>query len=72
MSDQAANDLARMAYDQYAIVTGGKNYQGLPMPAYADLGETIQAAWQAAVMAVVRAVTVDTGSGDGSEPAPAE
>jgi len=56
--DNQLNDLARMAYDQYAIVTGGKNYQGLPMPHYNDLGDTIQSAWRAAAGAIARAVTL--------------
>jgi len=45
-------ELARRAYHAYGEVTGGKNYRGEPMPAWEDLGETIQAAWRAAVAAV--------------------
>jgi hypothetical protein len=44
--------LARAAYAAYGESTGGKNYQGLPMPAFDDLGDTIQAAWRAAAAAV--------------------
>lgn len=47
-------DLARKAYTAYGQATGGKNYQGLPMPAFDDLGDTIQHAWKAAVQAVDR------------------
>lgn len=49
-------DLARKAYDAYGRVTDHKNYQGLPMPLFDDLGETIQKAWCAAVDAVVNEV----------------
>lgn len=62
MTDNPQLDgLAQMAYHQYGATTGGKNYQGLPMPDYADLGEAIQAAWRAAAGAVARAVTVPDG-----------
>jgi hypothetical protein len=39
--------LARLAYAAYGKVTGGKNFQGDPMPAFDDLGAVIQAAWRA-------------------------
>lgn len=39
---------AQRAYDAYGAVTEHKNFQGDPMPAWADLGDTIQAAWVAA------------------------
>ncbi len=41
-------ELARQAYTAYGQVTGFKNFQGLPMPAFDDLGDTIRAAWYAA------------------------
>lgn len=44
---------ARAAYSGYGVVTDHKNYQGLPMPAFDDLGPTIQAAWRAAADAVL-------------------
>ncbi len=47
--------LARQAYRAYGMVTGFKNYQGNPMPAYDDLGETIQEAWRAAALQVAQA-----------------
>ncbi|SHI68844.1 hypothetical protein [Streptomyces sp. 3214.6] len=50
-------DLARTAYAAYGEATGGLNYRGLPMPAWEDLGDTIQQAWIAAVIAVARDVT---------------
>jgi hypothetical protein len=43
-----AEMLARAAYAAYGEVTGYKNYQGLPMPTFNELSETIQRAWTAA------------------------
>jgi hypothetical protein len=43
--------IARAAYAAYGEVTGGKNHRGEPMPAYDELGEKIQQAWQAAALA---------------------
>jgi hypothetical protein len=43
--------VARAAYAAYGEVTGGTNFQGQPLPAYDDLGDTIQRAWQAAAVA---------------------
>jgi hypothetical protein len=40
---------AEEAYARYGAVTDFKNFRGDPMPAFADLGEKIQAAWEAAV-----------------------
>lgn len=51
-------DMARKAYAAYAAAVDNKNYQGLPMPEYDDLGEKIQQAWHYAV-AVVIAEVVD-------------
>ncbi|HEY6116971.1 MAG TPA: hypothetical protein VI172_13535 [Candidatus Dormibacteraeota bacterium] len=50
-------ELARVAYAAYGEATGGLNYQGLPMPDFDDLGDTIQRAWIAAATAVARDVT---------------
>lgn len=44
--------LARIAYEAYGETTGHKNYAGLPMPAWEDLGDTIQTAWVNAAAAV--------------------
>jgi len=44
--------LAKAAYAAYGDSTGGKNWQGLPMPTWADLPVTTRAAWMAAVDAV--------------------
>lgn len=56
-----ADALARIAYAAYGDTTGGKNYQGLPMPTYDDLGDTIQAAWRNAAGALVRAALAAKG-----------
>lgn len=63
-------DLALVAYEAYARSTGGKTYDGRDMPAYDDLGDTIQAAWQAAAQAVVDTVAEQDAS-DGVALAPA-
>lgn len=39
---------AEEAYQRYGAVTDFKNFRGEPMPAFADLGDNIQAAWEAA------------------------
>lgn len=44
--------MAKLAYVAYGRTTGFKNFQGNPMPAFNDLGDTIQAAWKAAALAV--------------------
>jgi hypothetical protein len=49
--------LAQIAYEAYGEHTDGKNYQGLPMPVWRDLPQGIQAAWTAAVDAVVKECT---------------
>ena len=54
MDDAERVVLAQTAYEAYGASTGGKNYQGLPMPSWGDLGEPIRAAWVAAVTTVVR------------------
>ena len=51
--------LAQIAYEAYGDMTGRKNYQGLPMPEWADLPPLIKAAWNAAVNATVKAVLED-------------
>lgn len=44
--------LAKLAYTAYGLSTGGKNYQGLPMPDWDALGDSIQGAWVSAINAV--------------------
>ena len=41
--------LAGEAYHRYGSVTGFKNFQGNPMPAFDDLPDTIKRAWEHAV-----------------------
>jgi len=50
--DEALNRLAIAAYQAYGRITDMKNYQGNPMPEYADLPDPIKAAWRAAVSQV--------------------
>lgn len=52
MSDDDQLTMAQLAYTAYGQTTDFKNYQGNPMPAWGDLGDTIQAAWVAAANAV--------------------
>lgn len=49
-------DLARAAYHAYGERTDFRNFQGNPMPAWGDLGETIQDAWRAAAIGFLAAV----------------
>lgn len=51
MTDNETTELAKLAYDAYGANRDYKNYQGLPMPAWEDLGD-IQAAWEAAAEAI--------------------
>lgn len=46
---------AQHAYAAYEATTGGLNYRGEPMPAWEQLGDTIQAAWTAAAAAILAA-----------------
>lgn len=48
-----AGDAAQAAYAAYGASTGGKNYQGLPMPAWEDLPAEIRAAWGAAAASIL-------------------
>lgn len=43
---------ARKAYAAYGDSTGGKNFQGNPMPTFDALPDAIKAAWRAACAAV--------------------
>lgn len=49
---------AQSAYRAYGEVTGFKNYQGLPMPEWENLTDTIRAAWVGAVKDVFRQLAV--------------
>jgi len=41
-------EIAKEMYYSYGEVTGHRDFQGDPMPAWSALGETIQKAWVAA------------------------
>ena len=41
-------DVAEQAYHAYGDTVGWKNFAGQQMPAFTDLPETIQRAWEAA------------------------
>jgi hypothetical protein len=51
----AQTPLAEVAYQAYGSATDFKNYQGNPMPAWADLPDTIRHAWTVAADAVLTA-----------------
>lgn len=48
----------QLAYQAYGQVTDFKNYQGLPMPEWADLTAIIRAAWEAAAQRIIDATIV--------------
>lgn len=50
--------LAENAYNAYGKTTDFKNFQGNPMPKWADLPEGIQTAWKAAVNDVMKSLKV--------------
>ncbi|MEV8324582.1 hypothetical protein [Kitasatospora sp. NPDC056731] len=50
---------AQLAYEAYGTVTNFRNYQGNPMPAWADLPSIIRAAWATAESAVMVATVRD-------------
>lgn len=48
--------LAEQAYEAYGSITDHKNYAGLPMPDWDELGEKIQSAWIEATYHTVKMV----------------
>lgn len=48
LSSEDQTKLAKQAYYAYGGVTDFKNYQGLPMPEWDNLTDTIREAWKAA------------------------
>lgn len=61
------DDVARAAYAAYGETTGHKNFRGEPMPAYDELGTTIQNAWRAAARVAHRIGYIDAGHPDAVE-----
>ncbi|MER8030750.1 hypothetical protein ABTZ78_17525 [Streptomyces bauhiniae] len=57
----APHDLARIAYEAYGETTGHKNVRGEELPAWQELGETVQTAWTASARAVLQADRADRG-----------
>lgn len=51
--NRALVDLTHRAYAAYGDTVDWKNYAGLPMPQWPDLGEKIQRAWLAAIGAAI-------------------
>lgn len=47
-SPELYTETAESMYNAYAAVTDNKNFQGNPMPNFADLPPKIQSAWEAA------------------------
>lgn len=50
-------ELAMAGYVAYGDYVEWQNYQGLPMPAWIDLGERIQGAWMAAASRIAEQAT---------------
>ncbi|CUW29711.1 MULTISPECIES: hypothetical protein [Streptomyces] len=59
MSPPTPRELAQTAYAAYGAATGQKNYQGLPMPAWADLPALTQLAWTEAAATIALNVVSD-------------
>jgi len=51
--DKGIDRLAQSAYHNYGAVTNYLNYQGLPMPEWKDLPDTIRNAWRNAILSVL-------------------
>ncbi len=45
MVPQELVDLARASFEAYCDAVGGRNYAGDPIPAWDDLGSTVQEGW---------------------------
>ncbi|MFI6249060.1 hypothetical protein [Streptomyces sp. NPDC051016] len=56
MARHDPTELARTAFAAYGKATGGKNVRGDAIPAWDDLGPTVQTAWEVAAEAVARRV----------------
>ncbi len=51
--DKGIDRLAQSAYHSYGAVTDYLNYQGLPMPEWKELPDTIRSAWRNAILSVL-------------------
>ena len=52
MPELKTKNLGELAYNGYRDHTGGKTWNGYPMPMWADLPAHVQAAWNTAASAV--------------------
>jgi hypothetical protein len=59
MAPHSPSDLGQIAYLAYSDAVGGTTHDGRPMPAWEDLGETVQGGWTAAA-----ASAIDHAAGD--------
>ena len=53
-------NIARQAYNAYGKSTDFKNYQGLPMPDFDSLPDSVKCAWVAACERVLELLSVNT------------
>lgn len=44
--------IARIGYERYALSSGNKNFQGMPMPTWDELPEAIRTHWCNATLAI--------------------
>lgn len=56
MARHDPTQLAKVAFTAYGRATGGKTHDGKPIPAWEDLGPTVQTAWEVAAEAIARKV----------------
>ncbi|MET8765872.1 hypothetical protein [Streptomyces sp. NPDC004658] len=59
MPQPSPSELGLTAYLAYSEPTSGATHDGRPMPAWDDLGDTVQGAWIAAAVAVAEHATAD-------------
>ncbi|MET8765459.1 hypothetical protein [Streptomyces sp. NPDC004658] len=59
MPQPSPSDLGLIAYLAYSEATSGVTHDKRPMPAWDDLGDTVQGAWIAAAAAVAEHATAD-------------
>ncbi|WP_318202976.1 hypothetical protein [Streptomyces sp. SCL15-4] len=69
MPQHSLSDLGQVAYLAYSEATGGLTHDGRPMPAWDDLGDTVQGAWIAAAAAVAAHTVDDQAAADDKQEA---